>query len=99
MVSSSALSSLAAITATSFDLSGGYSPALAAARCEDWDLWLAFAERDMRGVLVPKPLLRYRQHQTSSRNTLAWSSPGMWQRNLMMAARLQDNHPVLFAPR
>src|SRR5260370_18162318 len=55
----------------SFDLVGGYSPTMAVSRCEDWDLWLAFAECELPGVLIPKPLLRYRQHRTSSRNTLA----------------------------
>jgi hypothetical protein len=33
-----------------------------------------------------------------SRNTLAWRSPQLWRRNVLMAARLQDNHPTIFAP-
>src|SRR5207248_979247 len=28
---------------------------------EDWDLWLAFAERRFAGVRVPRPVLRYRR--------------------------------------
>jgi glycosyltransferase involved in cell wall biosynthesis len=83
----------------SFDQIGGLDPRLASARCEDWDLWLAFAERGMRGVCVPKRLLRYRQHQGRSRNTLAWRSAQLWRRNFVMAARLQDNHPTIFATR
>jgi len=83
----------------SFDRVGGLNPGLAGARCEDWDLWLAFAERGLSGVRVPKRLLRYRQHSGSSRNTLAWRSLQVWRRNVVMAARLQDNHPVIFAPR
>jgi glycosyltransferase involved in cell wall biosynthesis len=80
-----------------FEAVGGYDPALAGARCEDWDLWLACADRQLYGVFVRRPLLRYRLHPTSSRNTLAWRSPALWRRNLVMAARLQDNHPRLFA--
>jgi glycosyltransferase involved in cell wall biosynthesis len=83
----------------SFELVGGFDPSMADARCEDWDLWLAFAERGLRGVRVPKPLLRYRQHAGTSRNTLAWHSLQVWRRNFEMAARLQDNHPTLFATR
>jgi glycosyltransferase involved in cell wall biosynthesis len=81
----------------SFDAVGGYDEAMADARCEDWDLWLGFAERDMPGVLVRTTRLHYRQH-ARSRNTLAWRSPGVWRRNLMMANRLQRNHPRLFSP-
>jgi glycosyltransferase involved in cell wall biosynthesis len=35
---------------------------------EDWDLLLAFAEQDRRGVLVPRVVLHYRQHGTARRN-------------------------------
>ncbi len=34
---------------------------------EDYDLWLAFAEHGLRGMLLPEPLFYYRQ-QTQSRN-------------------------------
>ncbi len=83
----------------SFDQIGGLDPTLASARCEDWDLWLAFAERGFAGVRVAKPLLRYRQHYAPSRNTLTLRSPRVLRRNILMAARLQDNHPALFATR
>jgi len=82
----------------SFERVGGYDSSMARARCEDWDLWLAFAERGLAGAFVPKPLLRYRQHPVSSRNTLTWTSWQVLQRNLLMATRLQVNHPRLFAP-
>jgi GT2 family glycosyltransferase len=82
----------------SFERVGGYDSSMATARCEDWDLWLAFAERGLAGALVSKPLLGYRQHSLGSRNTLAWRSWRVLRRNLLMATRLQDNHPRLFAP-
>jgi glycosyltransferase involved in cell wall biosynthesis len=82
----------------SFERVGGYDSSMATARCEDWDLWLAFAEHGLAGALVPKPLLRYRQHPVSSRNTLTWRSWTTLRRNLSMATRLQVNHPRLFAP-
>jgi glycosyltransferase involved in cell wall biosynthesis len=81
----------------SFDLVGGYDSRLAAARCEDWGLWLAFAERGLGGVLVRKPLLLYRQHETTSRNSLTWGSLDLWRRNLALAGYLQDTHRQLFA--
>ncbi len=81
-----------------FDRVGGYDPKLAAARCEDWGLWLGFVELGLRGMLVPKPLLWYRQHASGSRNTLSWTSLSIWQRNLMLISYLQDAYPSLFAP-
>ena len=83
---------------TAFERVGGYDEQMSSARCEDWDLWLSFAERDLPGVLVRKPLLRYRRYATKSRNTLDWRSLRLWRRNLAMAGRLRDNHPRLFAP-
>jgi glycosyltransferase involved in cell wall biosynthesis len=38
---------------------------------EDWDLLLAFAEQDRRGLLVPRVVLHYRQHGTSRRSRSA----------------------------
>jgi glycosyltransferase involved in cell wall biosynthesis len=38
---------------------------------EDWDLLLALAEQDRRGLLVPRVVLHYRQHGTSRRNRSA----------------------------
>ena len=37
---------------------------------EDWDLWLSFLEQGFRGAYVPLPLVRYRQHAVTSRNTM-----------------------------
>ena len=76
---------------------GGYNLNMAGCRCEDWDLWLSFAERDMPGVMVPKPLLLYRQHAGASRGTLRLASLATLRREAMMAGRLQANHPVLLA--
>ena len=35
---------------------------------EDWDFWLRLLESGRYGVAVPEPLLRYRRHETTSRN-------------------------------
>lgn len=82
---------------TSFDHAGGYREDMATVRCEDWDLWLSFAERGLRGILVRKPLLFYRQHASGGRNRPRLSPAGLG-REIRMAARLQDHHPVTFAP-
>jgi glycosyltransferase involved in cell wall biosynthesis len=82
-----------------FERLGGYDQTMAAARCEDWDLWLTFAEHDLPGVLVRKPLLRYRQHVSGGRNRLAWGALSTWKRNVSMAKRLRANHPRLFGSR
>ena len=58
---------------------------------EDWDLLLALAEQDRRGLLVPRVVLHYRQHGTSRRNRGA-------QRNLRRQyAVLRARHAPLFA--
>jgi glycosyltransferase involved in cell wall biosynthesis len=66
--------------------------------CEDWDLWLTFAERDMHGIMVPEVLWGYRQHGASrvrrSMRTLADA-----RREYRLIGHLQDHHPQLFAPR
>jgi len=82
-----------------FEAVGGYAPNPQRVRCEDWDLWLSFADQGMSGVLVRKPLLHYRQHVSGNmaRFNLFW--PADVKRELTMAARLQDRHPRLFAPR
>ena len=46
---------------------GGFHPNPANAY-EDWDFFLRLLETGKRGVAVPEPLLRYRQHGTRSRN-------------------------------
>jgi glycosyltransferase involved in cell wall biosynthesis len=80
----------------SFVRVGGYKHNMTAARYEDWDLWLTFAERGMRGVLVPKPLLHYRQHAHVSRGTPQFVTLSALRREIIMARRLRDNHPGLF---
>lgn len=79
-----------------FDAAGPFDTRIV--RCEDWDLLLTMAERGMRGVFIPRPLFFYRQHQRSynSRNFL--SIEGL-RRELAMASRLQDRHPVLMSRR
>lgn len=81
-----------------FRRAGGYRQDLADSRCEDWDLWLTFAESGIRGVHVGKALLRYRQRGRSvGRNALA--SRAIVRKLVTMVARLQDHHPATFAPR
>ena len=88
----------ALVRRSSFDRAGGYSADLTDLRCEDWDLWLSFAELGLRGVLVRKPLVFYRKHADGGRN-----AAGLWprelRRELKLIARLQDHHPAIFAPR
>lgn len=77
---------------------GGYNVNMTSARYEDWDLWLGFVERGMRGLYVPGQLLLYRQHAAPSRVTLRIGSFRGLRREVAMAWRLQDNHPSLFEP-
>lgn len=83
---------------SSWEHVGGYRLDMTDLRCEDWDLWLSFVEAGMRGVLVRKPLLYYRQHTRTGRNTLRFS-PRAVRREVTMTARLQDHHPIVFTPR
>ena len=76
---------------------GGYNPNMAAGRYEDWDLWLSFAECGLPGIMVPKPLLLYRQHARGSRGTPRLTSLVALRREALMASRLQANHPRLLA--
>jgi glycosyltransferase involved in cell wall biosynthesis len=75
-----------------FDVAGPFDTRIV--RCEDWDLLLGMAEREMRGVFVRRPLFFYRQHQRSYNSRDFLSLRGL-RRELAMAARLQDRHPVL----
>lgn len=59
---------------------------------EDWDLWLALAERGYSGVHVPKPTLRYRRR---SGRMLDDCTP----QHGALYAKLRDRHPALFAAR
>jgi glycosyltransferase involved in cell wall biosynthesis len=82
----------------SFDAVGGYANDWGKLRCEDWDLWLSFAERGLRGMLVPEPLLQYRRHAAGSMVNFNLLSPRQLHRELRLVCRLQDEHPRMFAP-
>jgi glycosyltransferase involved in cell wall biosynthesis len=66
--------------------------------CEDWDLWLTFAERNMRGVMVPKILWSYRQHGASMVNRKILNPAGL-RREYKLICQLQDRHAAIFAPK
>ncbi len=59
---------------------------------EDWDLWMAFAERGLRGVYVDRPVLRYRRR---SGRMLGDAIP----RHAELYGRLRTRHPGLFEQR
>jgi len=59
---------------------------------EDWDLWLALAERGYAGVHVPRPTLRYRRR---SGRMLDDCTP----EHGRLYAKLRSRHPMLFAAR
>jgi glycosyltransferase involved in cell wall biosynthesis len=59
---------------------------------EDWDLWLALAERGHQGVHVPVPALRYRRR---AGRMLEDCLP----RHAELYARLRERHPQLFTAR
>jgi glycosyltransferase involved in cell wall biosynthesis len=63
---------------------------------EDWDLWLAFADRSWSGVFVPRVLWGYRQHGPSMVNRPVRSLEDA-RRKVETIGRLQDNHPAAFA--
>jgi len=79
-----------------FDRAGGYDLDMRRSRYEDWDLWLRFVDHGLQGVLVPKPLLQYRRHESASRATLNLRSLRGITREMRLAAQLQDNHPRLY---
>jgi len=59
---------------------------------EDWDLWMAFAERGRRGVYVPGALLRYRRRGGRMLGDMV-------DRHEQTYARLRGRHEPLFAAR
>ena len=59
---------------------------------EDWDLWLAFAERGWRGIHVGRVTSRYRLH-----GSRRWATDFAQHEDAV--ARLRDRHPELFARR
>jgi len=83
---------------SSFDAVGGYSVDMRGLRCEDWDLWLSFAERGFRGHLVPRQLLQYRQHTSGSMVTINFRSVAGLRRELTIMSRLYAHHPAVFTP-
>ncbi|MBI4346369.1 MAG: glycosyltransferase [Elusimicrobia bacterium] len=81
----------------SFERAGGYRDHMSRSHCADWDLWLSFADLGMAGILVPKPLLHYRQHRiglapNDPRPSLRWL-----RRAYRITSHLQDHHPRTFA--
>jgi glycosyltransferase involved in cell wall biosynthesis len=88
---------LALMRRSSCEQVGGYDVRLTPYRCEDWDMWLSFAERGMTGVLVRKPLWFYRKHGRS-RVRAVLSLAGL-EREYGTIAHLQDKHPQLFSTR
>jgi glycosyltransferase involved in cell wall biosynthesis len=79
-----------------WDAVGGLDPAMIL--CDDWDLWLTFAEHGLKGVLVPEILWAYRQHGPSMVNRSLLSMAGL-RREYQLISKLHDRHPELFAPR
>jgi hypothetical protein len=73
----------ALLAAGGWELNGGY---------EDWDLWLALAERGAGGIHVPVVTGWYR---VRSNRMLAETE----QRHDAMTALLRERHPRLFADR
>jgi GT2 family glycosyltransferase len=58
---------------------------------EDWELWLALAERGFRGVCVPVPIFEHRKHGATM------TSRAHRQRSLLFD-RLLELHPDLYKP-
>jgi glycosyltransferase involved in cell wall biosynthesis len=59
---------------------------------EDWDLWLALAERGYSGVHVPQPTLRYRRRVGRMLDDCTPQHGALY-------AKLRARHPTLFAER
>ncbi|MDB5075726.1 MAG: glycosyl transferase family 2 [Chloroflexi bacterium] len=55
-----------------FDAAGGFSAAMEGGH-EDWELFVAMAEKGWHGVAVPEVLFHYRKHSTTSRNALTFN--------------------------
>ncbi len=73
----------ALVDAGGWTLKGGY---------EDWELWMALAERGWDGVHIRRPVARYRVH-----GTRMWRDSA--QRHDEIVAELRHRHPDLFAQR
>ena len=59
---------------------------------EDWDLWLALAERGYTGVHIARPTLRYRRRSGRMLDDVTPQHGALY-------GRLQSRHPELFAAR
>jgi hypothetical protein len=59
---------------------------------EDWDLWMALAERRYRGIRTPDVVCRYRVHGTRRWRAVAKSQDAIF-------AELKRRHPLLFEKR
>jgi glycosyltransferase involved in cell wall biosynthesis len=60
---------------------------------EDWDFWLRLLEAGRYGVAVPEPLLRYRRHESTSRN------PPNRRRAIKALRAVAATHPALYGRR
>ena len=60
---------------------------------EDWDFWLRLLESERYGVAVAEPLLRYRKHETTSRN------PPSRRKALEALNAVRTAHPDLYGRR
>jgi len=74
---------------TALERAGGWSMG---SGYEDWDLWLALAERGYSGVHVPQPTLRYRRRSGRMLDDCTPEHGALY-------ARLRSRHPALFAAR
>lgn len=78
----------ALIRKSAFLEAGGYDARLPFH--EDWDFWLKLAENGEYGVLMPKPLLFYRQHAGQLGTKAPWA-------HFAMRHRIRGMHRELFA--
>jgi glycosyltransferase involved in cell wall biosynthesis len=60
---------------------------------EDWDLWMAFAERGWNGIRIPRVVAHYRVRSTARK----WKADS--RRHDELVAELKGRHPTLFAQR
>jgi glycosyltransferase involved in cell wall biosynthesis len=73
-----------------WDAVGGYNPNMAGGY-EDWDFWIAAAERGFAGLRIPEPMWLYRK-APASRNVAAI------RREPELLAQIRRNHPAVFTP-
>jgi glycosyltransferase involved in cell wall biosynthesis len=83
------LASTALFRREAWSATGGYDPRLAG--LEDWDFWLACAERGFFGRRVPRILFEYRRHPGSRNDAATALRPELLR-------QIRANHPALFTP-